>query len=480
MTTKQAALLAGVGTILRLLVQLVPSFWLLMTPSVWHDPRNVLSVLLIFLPSTILMAALPVFFVCVYLNEPPLVIPERLRRPALVAVIATGLSGAQTTFRVIRDFISSWGMEGYPSMRESHSLQFWQWPLSVLTAILVAIVVPLFFYTISRSSAEAGPVNPRLKKAAIYAGLAVVAGAAATVYSRSSTESDMSTHQALLAARGVTPGPGLWYRILQTALALFSSGSLAIDLLLFQEVPTTIHPAVERQRTAIRVESPVMDALALHRFHFAFHHHLPLPLSAVDHGAGAAHRDPEDHGQLRTGEEHYNRAARFWAKIFAINFAMGVVTGIPMEFQFGTNWAPFSKARRRRHRPDSRHGGSILVLPRIDLPGAVPVRREAPGAAGALVGGFHGLPRIVALGLLHHRHERLDAASGGLRAGAGRRVMLASLLGAPAEPLDPLAVPAQHDRRGGDGGLRHGLGRRVLPAAGQARPNTGGPFSGWA
>lgn len=47
---------------------------------------------------------------------------------------------------------------------------------------------------------------------------------------------------------------------------------------------------------------------------------------------------------LRTGEEHYNRAARFWARIFGINFAMGVVTGIPMEFQFGTNWAEFSKA----------------------------------------------------------------------------------------------------------------------------------------
>jgi cytochrome bd ubiquinol oxidase subunit I len=47
---------------------------------------------------------------------------------------------------------------------------------------------------------------------------------------------------------------------------------------------------------------------------------------------------------LRTGDEHYNRAARFWARIFGINFAIGVVTGIPMEFQFGTNWAEFSKA----------------------------------------------------------------------------------------------------------------------------------------
>ena len=46
---------------------------------------------------------------------------------------------------------------------------------------------------------------------------------------------------------------------------------------------------------------------------------------------------------LRTGDEEYNRAARFWAKIFGLNFAVGVVTGIPMEFQFGTNWAGFSK-----------------------------------------------------------------------------------------------------------------------------------------
>ena len=47
---------------------------------------------------------------------------------------------------------------------------------------------------------------------------------------------------------------------------------------------------------------------------------------------------------LRTEDEHYNRAARFWAKIFGINFVMGVVTGIPMEFQFGTNWSRFSEA----------------------------------------------------------------------------------------------------------------------------------------
>ncbi len=47
---------------------------------------------------------------------------------------------------------------------------------------------------------------------------------------------------------------------------------------------------------------------------------------------------------LRHPEAHYDRAARFWARLFGITFAMGVVTGIPMEFQFGTHWARFSAA----------------------------------------------------------------------------------------------------------------------------------------
>jgi cytochrome bd ubiquinol oxidase subunit I len=46
---------------------------------------------------------------------------------------------------------------------------------------------------------------------------------------------------------------------------------------------------------------------------------------------------------LRTGSETWDRAARFWGRIFAINFIFGVVTGIPMEFEFGTNWARFSR-----------------------------------------------------------------------------------------------------------------------------------------
>ena len=45
---------------------------------------------------------------------------------------------------------------------------------------------------------------------------------------------------------------------------------------------------------------------------------------------------------IKSGDEHWNRAARFWGRIFGINFVFGVVTGIPMEFEFGTNWARFA------------------------------------------------------------------------------------------------------------------------------------------
>jgi len=47
---------------------------------------------------------------------------------------------------------------------------------------------------------------------------------------------------------------------------------------------------------------------------------------------------------LRTGNERYHRLMRFWTKIFAVSFAMGVVSGIVLSYQFGTNWSRFSVA----------------------------------------------------------------------------------------------------------------------------------------
>src|SRR6202046_3673110 len=85
------------------------------------------------------------------------------------------------------------------------------------------------------------------------------------------------------------------------------------------------------------------EALTVHRLHFAFTitFHYIFPQLTMGLALLLVYLKTKF---LRTGDEHYNRSARFWARIFAINFAIGVVTGIPMEFQFGTNWAHFSRA----------------------------------------------------------------------------------------------------------------------------------------
>src|SRR5580692_7279699 len=85
------------------------------------------------------------------------------------------------------------------------------------------------------------------------------------------------------------------------------------------------------------------EALNIHRLHFAFTitFHYIFPQLTMGLALLLVYLKTK---ALRTGDEHYNRAARFWARIFGINFALGVVTGIPMEFQFGTNWAAFSKS----------------------------------------------------------------------------------------------------------------------------------------
>src|SRR5690348_4302919 len=44
----------------------------------------------------------------------------------------------------------------------------------------------------------------------------------------------------------------------------------------------------------------------------------------------------------RTGRNHFHRISRFWTKIFAVSFAMGVVSGIVLSYQLGTNWSRFS------------------------------------------------------------------------------------------------------------------------------------------
>ncbi|HUR39269.1 MAG TPA: cytochrome ubiquinol oxidase subunit I [Planctomycetota bacterium] len=83
-------------------------------------------------------------------------------------------------------------------------------------------------------------------------------------------------------------------------------------------------------------------ALSAHRFQFAFTivYHYLFPQLTMGLAFLIALLKVQ---ALRTKNPAYDTAARFWVRLFAINFAMGVVTGIPMEFQFGTNWSGFTK-----------------------------------------------------------------------------------------------------------------------------------------
>lgn len=85
-----------------------------------------------------------------------------------------------------------------------------------------------------------------------------------------------------------------------------------------------------------------MDVVTLSRlqfavtsmFHFIF---VPLTLGLVLLVAWMETR------YVRSGDEMYKRMAQFWGKLFLINFALGIVTGITLEFQFGMNWAEYSR-----------------------------------------------------------------------------------------------------------------------------------------
>ncbi len=210
-----------------------------------------------------------------------------------------------------------------------------------------------------------------------------------------------------------------------------------------------------------------MDALALHRFHFAFtitYHYLFPQLTM---GLALLIVILKTKG-LREGGEHFNRSARFWAKIFAINFAMGVVTGIPMEFQFGTNWAPFSKAAGGVIGQTLAMEGVFSFFLESTFLGLFLFGEKRLGPRGHWWAAFMVFVGSWLSGFFIIATDAWMQHPVGYAIDANGQIALTSLCRAAVEPVDPLAVPAQHDRVGGDGGLRDGLRRRVLPAERQA------------
>ena len=177
--------------------------------------------------------------------------------------------------------------------------------------------------------------------------------------------------------------------------------------------------------------------------------------------------------------ERYEGMSRFWAKIFAVNFAFGVVTGIPLEFQFGTNWAAFSN-----------YAGGVI------------------GTTLAMEGMFAFFAESVFLGIFLLARERWSARLHWLAAlmifagswlsgwfiiatnawmqhpvgymGSGRQRRHGVLQGPHDEPVAAVAEPAQHARRRAHGRVRDRGAGRVLPAARPPRRSSRGRRCGSA
>ncbi len=71
----------------------------------------------------------------------------------------------------------------------------------------------------------------------------------------------------------------------------------------------------------------------------------------------------------QTRDDTYHKMTRFWGKLFLINFAIGVVTGIVQEFQFGMNWSEYSRFVGDIFGAPTGHRGAHGVLPRVHLSG---------------------------------------------------------------------------------------------------------------
>ncbi len=200
------------------------------------------------------------------------------------------------------------------------------------------------------------------------------------------------------------------------------------------------------------------SALLVHRLHFAFtitfHYLFPqltmglAPLIVVLKTLA-----------LRRNDEIYNQAARFWARIFGINFVIGVVTGIPMEFQFGTNWSHFSRFAGGVIGQTLAMEGMFAFFLESAFLGLFLFgeKRLSPrahwwSAVAVFLGSWlSGFFIIVTDAWMQHPSATQRAPDGS--------AATQQLLGTGAESLGVVAICAQHERCGDHRCVRDGVGR---------------------
>ena len=153
-----------------------------------------------------------------------------------------------------------------------------------------------------------------------------------------------------------------------------------------------------------------LDPVFLSRIQFAFviSFHIIFPAFTIGLAAWLA---TIEGARLATGNPLYRRVFDFWLKVFAVSFGMGVVTGIVMAFQFGTNWGVLAQKTGSIQGPLLGYEAFTAFMLEATL-----LRRDAararPGVAALLLLRLlHGVARHDVLVVLDPRQQQLDAGA---------------------------------------------------------------------
>ena len=199
-----------------------------------------------------------------------------------------------------------------------------------------------------------------------------------------------------------------------------------------------------------------LDPLLLSRIQFAFtiSFHIIFPAFTIGLAAWLATIEGM---QLATGNPVYRRVFDFWLRVFAVSFGMGVVSGIVMAFQFGTNWSVLSEKMGAIQGPLLGYETFTAFLLEATFLGVVLFGRDRVPPLVLLPCLLHDLARHHGLLVLDHGQQQLDAGAG--RPPDRQRQDHSEQLGGDhcrpglPDPLDAHAagrVPHHRDVRDGD------------------------------
>ncbi len=153
-----------------------------------------------------------------------------------------------------------------------------------------------------------------------------------------------------------------------------------------------------------------LDPVFLSRLQFAFviSFHIIFPAFTIGLAAWLA---TIEGARLVTGNPIYRRVFDFWIKIFALSFGMGVVTGVVMAFQFGTNWGVLAEKTGSIQGPLLGYESFTAFMLEASFFGVDAARSQSRVAALLFLRVLHGLARDDVLLVLDSRQQQLDAGA---------------------------------------------------------------------